>query len=59
MRSAVDGEKAISKLHKKRLGNSILKVSVKLTREEKERRQNLREVCLFFSSFISVLIVLK
>ncbi|RUS71412.1 hypothetical protein EGW08_020825 [Elysia chlorotica] len=43
MRSAVEGERAISKLHQKKIGNSTLKVNVALTKEEKERRKQDRE----------------
>ncbi|GFS16171.1 RNA-binding protein [Elysia marginata] len=44
MRSAVDSERAIRKLHQKKLGKNVLKVDVAITKEEKDRRKQAKEV---------------
>ena len=44
MRSAVEAERAISKLHQKKLGNACLRVNVALTKEEREHRKQIKEV---------------
>ncbi|KAK3779736.1 hypothetical protein RRG08_035875 [Elysia crispata] len=43
MRSAVEAERAISKLHQKKLGNACLRVNVALTKEEREHRKQIKE----------------